>query len=308
MVTGIDESGNFSSDSKLLNFFVAVHIDQNQNKYETKKEQYLAWEATIPDDKKDKKGEIKGQRLTDNFLYDFYEKVISPDPKILISVVRIIPAENPVEILEKHKQYEINQFQNMIDKAILSGHESWAKGYKDILAWYQNKNYNLVLKIKCLERLLTLSINRVLGWGQLSFILDKGDEKNIRDISFKIDKDIVKSVSTQVLWNEIFRQYWQQISKTEPIELIDKWSENEHPVLKYYAGKDNSLNLKKVMKKNTHFMNSNESWEIRMADLIGTILHRGNNANRCVDICQELEKKLGGKQKNYFHLILNDIP
>ena len=37
MITGIDETGDFDPNSDEYNFFVAIHIDQNQNRYTIKK-------------------------------------------------------------------------------------------------------------------------------------------------------------------------------------------------------------------------------------------------------------------------------
>jgi hypothetical protein len=64
MIIGIDETGNFVHDSDLkFHFFTAVQLDQNKNGIELKRQQFQKWLETIPTDKKNKNGEVKGSDL-----------------------------------------------------------------------------------------------------------------------------------------------------------------------------------------------------------------------------------------------------
>ncbi len=98
MITGIDETGNFDPNSKPFNYFVAVHIDQNHNKFLMKQSQFNIWESSVPNKFKTNTGEIKGQRIPEEFLESFYNSILDVKPSVSYSVVRIIPAENPIEI------------------------------------------------------------------------------------------------------------------------------------------------------------------------------------------------------------------
>lgn len=304
MITGIDETGDFSAQSNKYNFFVAVHIDQNKGRHLSKQKQFEAWENSIPIEYRTQQGEVKGQLLRDEHLSDFHKQIFHKDSNIFYSAVRIIPSQNPAEILERHKAHEIKQIEDVISKAEANGHHKWADGYRKILYWYKNKNYNIMLKMKCLEHLLSVSLNHVLGWGQISYILDKEDDSNIKNISFRIDKDFVKAENTKMLWDEIFRQFWQQHSKSNPLPMLSVWNEEDHPVNKYYKLDNNNLNIRSIFRTNTEFTDSNTSWEVRIADIIGTILHRHYNLGRCSDIYSELKDHLGKDQKNYVHLII----
>jgi hypothetical protein len=307
MITGIDETGDFDPKSTQFNFFVAVHIDQNGNKLEIKRSQFNLWESSIPEKFKIK-GEIKGQNIPDEYLETFFNEILNVEPKILYSVIRIVPAENSSEIVEKHKKFEVASMERLIDEVKKANHTSWIEGYTKILHWYKNKNYQTIMKMKCLEHLLGISLNRVLGWGQLSYIFDKEDISNLSKIEFKVDKDFVKAENVKVMWNELFRQFWQEFTKKDPLPIMDSiWKEKDHPYLKVFKSANGKSNMKNIFRKKTQFLDSNDSWEIRMADIVGTILHRYQNRGRCEVIGKKLMSKLGGKMKNYEHLILNDV-
>lgn len=310
MITGIDETGDFDPNSKLYNYFVGVHIDQNSNKFTIKQSQFNIWESSLPL-KYQINGEFKGQNLPDEYLDSFFKDVLNQKPSILYSVVSITPADNSKELLEKHKIYEIEQFEKVIEEAKAAGHKNWSDGYLDILKWYKNRNYQIIIKMKCLNHLLGISLNNVIGWGQLTYALssmDKGELTNLSNITFKIDKDFVKGENVKILWTEILRQFWQEYSKKEPIPSIEfLFKEEENPLRKLFGREFGVADMTSVFKKNTQFYDSKHNWEIRMADLVGTILHRYQNRGKLKETGELLIQYIGGKKNNYAHLILNDI-
>lgn len=308
MVTGIDETGDFDPNSGQFNYFVAVHLDQNKGRLAIKQSQFHKWESSIPDEYKTADKEIKGQKLPDKFLQSFSEEVLEIDPMPLYSVVRIRPNENPVEILEMHKELEIASIEKVIKDANEFGSHNWAEGYKQILYWYKNKNFQLLMKIKCLDQLLTMSLNRVIGYSQLKYLLDNEEMTNISRLEFKVDKDFVKAQNVKIIWGELFRQFWQQHSQKYPVPLINLWSPENHPVHKVFPYDDaGKINMTSVFRERTHFLDSKEHWEIRLADLVGTILHRYQNKGRCEVIAKKLLVNLSKKQNNYLHIALNEI-
>ena len=118
MITGIDETGDFAPNSTEFNYFIAVHIDQNRNKYQIKKSQFNIWESSIPKEYRTEKGEVKGSKLLDKHIESFYSEVLKREPKTLYSAVRIKPSENPTEIVAQHLKYEIASIQRAIDTAL----------------------------------------------------------------------------------------------------------------------------------------------------------------------------------------------
>jgi len=306
MVTGIDETGDFDPNSDKFNYFVGVTIDQNDGRLTIKRSQFDIWEGSIPQKYKTDKGEVKGQLLPEEYLITFSKTVLEVKPKLWFSVVRIKPNENPVELLDRHKEIEIKQMQSVIDKAKQLGHKNWAKGYEQIMAWYKNKNYQIVMKIKCLENLIGLTVNQSIGWGQLSYLDDNKDITNIRDIEIKIDKDFVRAENVKIIWNESFRQFWRDFTFKNRIPIITEWEKEDHPMFQIY-GTDGKLNFTRIFRKKTNFFDSQESWEVRLADVTGTILHRYQNYGKCESIGKGLLSQLSGQKKNYEHLIINDV-
>ena len=158
MIIGIDEVGNFDPNSDQYNFFVAVLIDQNSNKYKIKESQFKLWESKIPKANSDEKGEVKGQKLTDQQLEDFYNEVLKPKPSVLYSIVRIKPNENTKELIEKHQEIEVKSIEETLKKHEENPKGNWVDWYKRILAWYKNRKHAHLLKMKCLEHLLGISL------------------------------------------------------------------------------------------------------------------------------------------------------
>jgi len=306
MIVGIDEVGNFDPSTEEYNYFVAVLLDQNKNKYQIKESQFKLWESKIPNENKDDKGEVKGQKLTDQQLEDFYNEVLKLKPSVLYSVVRIKPSENKKELIEKHQEIEVQAIEETLQKHKDNPRGNWVEWYERILAWYKNRKPSHLLKMKCLEHLLGISFNHGIGWSQLTYIIDDKDEKNIKEFAYKIDKDFIRAENVKTIWNEILRQFWKEFSKKDRLPLVDFGLKEQNPVKKEYGLGDKKSNLKKIFRDRTRFLNSEEHFEIRMADITGTIIHRYQNKNRCEQIYKEIEKHLGSKKRNYTHLILND--
>ena len=80
MVVAIDETGDFKPNSIRYNFFTAVHIRQHNFLYKTKKDQFKTWETSLPKSLKDHKGEIKSNKLPDEYLEKFITEIILSKP------------------------------------------------------------------------------------------------------------------------------------------------------------------------------------------------------------------------------------
>ena len=306
MIVGIDETGDFDSNSDKFNYFIAVLIDQNSNRYSIKKGQFNVWESSIPNSNRDKKGEVKGRNLSDSQLEDFYNQVIQPCPIVLYSVVRFNAAQNPKKLLEKHKKIEIDRIEQALTHYQKEARGNWVDWYKRIIAWYKNRNYQHLIKIKCLEHLIGQTFNYGFAWSQIRYILDK-DDSNIKQFSFKIDKDFISAKNTKIMWTELLRQFWIDFNKRNKLPLINLIDIEKYPAIEHYKFNKGKSNLKKVFRDRTFFLASEEHFEIRMADIIGTILHKYQNRGKFRDIAEKILAHLGGKRENYIEFILNDI-
>ena len=156
MIIGIDEVGNFDPNSDTYNYFVAVLIDQNKDKYKTKKEQYLAWENSIPKENKSK-NEVKGQLLTNEQLSDFYYKVLANEPNVLYSIVRIKPSENSTKTINRLQELEVKSIGKALEHHKSYSKGNWAEWYEKTLYWYKNRKPAHILKMKSLEHIKTVA-------------------------------------------------------------------------------------------------------------------------------------------------------
>lgn len=305
MIVGIDETGDFNPNSDKLNYFTAVLIDQNKNKFNIKKSQFNVWESSIPDSNRDKKGEAKGQLLTDEQLTEFYNQVLWPLPNVLYSVIRFNATENPIEIFEKHKKIEIEKLEYALAYYKKEARGNWADWYQRIIYWYKNRNYQHFVKIKCLENLVGQTFNYGYGWSQISYLLDDKDDSNIKNFGFKIDKDFITSVNTKVMWSELLKQFWIDYNSRYRTPIIGFVSLEEYPAIDTYGIGGNKSNLKKIFRDRTNFLASEDHFEIRMADIVGTILHRYQNKKKCSEIAESILTHLNSKKENYRQIVLN---
>lgn len=306
MIVGIDETGDFNHTSSKQNYFTAVLIDQNNNKYAIKESQFRIWESSIPAANRDEKGEAKGQKLSDKQLEEFYEQVLKPEPKILYSVVRFDASQTTPEILEKHKNIEIKAFESALEYYKKEARENWSQGYYKMIGWYKNRNYQHIAKLKCLEILIGQTLNYGFPYSQLRYILDN-DGTNITNFSFKIDKDFINAENVQIIWTELLRNFWLDFSSRNPLRSIDIPDKEKYPEIEHYKIEGKKSNFKKVFRDRTLFLASEDHFEIRMADIIGTILHRFQNRNKCENIAKKVLSNLGGQRENYRQIVLNDI-
>ncbi|MBA2423074.1 MAG: hypothetical protein H0V61_07600 [Chitinophagales bacterium] len=137
-------------------------------------------------------------------------------------------------------------------------------------------------------------------------ILDN-DLTNIKNIQFKIDKDFVRAENVKYIWSELFRQAWQEFSRRQPVPVLDVWKRENHPINEISESIEGMIAIKKIFRQNSNFYDSQDHWEIRLADIVGTILHRYQNRGVCEHIAKKVLGNLGGEKNNYMHLILADV-
>lgn len=307
MITGIDEVGDFSLASDALHYFVAVHLDQNQDRLAIKQSQFRLWEDNIPADQR-KNGEVKGRNVKDDQLLALYEEVIASEPKLLVSSVGTIPSRNTQAAVAMHVGKEVAALTRVIEHHTEQGNAS-AKTYKAMLAWYQNLSGrpDMFLKLKCLEHLMKISVPYVLGYAQLTCILDGGDEGNLQHTAFKIDKDYVRARNTMIFWREHLRQSLMHAHGPLAIPFLPFWTRHEAPLHRYYPrmGQE-GVDLRELVQKRIEFVESHNHWEVRLADLFATILHRVRNRGRLQSLEADIEKRMNDKMGNTKHIIFAD--
>jgi hypothetical protein len=304
MISAIDEVGDFGLGSDDLHYFVAVHIDQNQNRFPIKQSQFRLWEENIPSIQREK-GEVKGRLLSDEQLNAFYEQVVSTEPKMLISAVGTIPKENTPAAVAVHVRKEVAALTRVIEHHTEHGNAS-ARTYKALLIWYKNLSNrpDMFLKLKCLEELIRISLPYTLGYAQLQCYLDGGDETNLQHTAFKIDKDYVRARNTMIFWREHLRQSLMHTRGPLEVPLLPFWTREEAPLHRHYplVGAQ-GVNLRNLFLHRVNFFDSKDHWEVRLADVFATVLHRIRNRKRLLSLEADIEQRMNPTIGNTKHIV-----
>lgn len=309
MIIAIDETGDFHPDSDMMSFFVAVILDQRDNGIEIKKHQFEKWKETIPQEKFNQKGEVKGSDLTDIELLSFVECVFNTDPIIRHEVVFFLPKENPEDLMKEFKEIEVDRLQNSAKLANESGKNEMAKQYERMAIWHKNAkkmHYPHFFKLILLRQLINKSFNTSIGASILLEMVGDKESTNLLNIKFKIDQDFVRGDDPTIYWKELLRNSFISYTINNPVPLLDSWK-NGHPFVEKYKGNiEGTLNFKDLFKNNCDFLESHEHFEIQIADITAIIINRFHNRQRATEAHNALFKVL--KRQKLSKIILNDMP
>jgi hypothetical protein len=294
----------------LLSFFVAVLLDQSNNGIELKREQFKNWFESLPKEKINEKGEIKGSDLTDEELFLFVKSVYNADPIIRQEIVSMHPKENPEELMKQFKKIEVENLTKVSELAKLEGKHEMAKQYERMAIWHKNAkkmHYPHFFKLILLRDIISKSFNVAVGVSILLEMLGDKDSVNLLNIKFKIDQDFVRGNDPTIYWKELLRNHFISNSLKNPIPALDTWKQTGHPFLEKYKGKDDdTYNVRDIIKNNCDFLESHENFEIQIADITGIIINRFFNRNKAIDAYNEMYRLI--KKQKMTRLILNREP
>jgi len=286
MIIAIDETGDFAPDSRLYSFFVAVFIDQANGNLDVKREQFKSWLATIPPEKLSPKGEVKGSDLSEDELLAFVEQVYQGRPFLSHYVVCFRPVDNPFELMVKFKEIEVAKLVDNIRLTTEDGKTGLAKQYEQMSYWYRNAkkmHYQHYFKIVLLNKLVNKAITEAVGKSIVAEVLE-GDEDayNLTYLRIKIDQDFIRGEEPVGFWKELLRNEFIRQNDTAGIPALDTWKD-DHPFLaKYGNGNSGELDFKDLFQQNCEFLESHDSFEIQIADIVAIIYNRYFNRKKCV--------------------------
>ncbi len=310
MIIAIDETGDFSPKSKLKSFFVAVLLQQQNGSLESKKQQYKLWLNTIPKDKFNSKNEIKGSDLTEEELFQFTEMVYTKEPCVINQVVYFSPSQNPEDLMKSIKESEVKNIEKLVDLANSKNKPIWAEFYKKLSIWHRNSkkmNYQHFMKLVLLKRLINQAFINAVGISIVyEIIKEDSKSENLLNIKFKIDKDFISGKEANQYWKETLRKSFQTYNEKNPIPSLEDWREKGHPFLEKYKGKNKDEFLfTDLFRENCDFLESDENWEIQIADITGIIFNRYFNKNKAQKAFKNLGKCV--KNENITELNLSNI-
>lgn len=309
MIIAIDETGDFSPDSELFSFFVAILIDQSKNGLEIKKQQFDQWKKTIPEQKFNVKGEVKGNDLDDSELLSFVQNVYNPDPALRKEVVCFLPKENPEFLMKTFKEIEVEKLHKVSEFAKKQGKLEMAKQYERMAVWHKNAkkmHYPHFFKLIILRSLISKAFNTCVGVSILLEVLHDKEFENLLNIKIKIDQDFVRGDDPTIYWKELLRNSFISNTIENPVPLLDTWK-NGHPFIeKYKHHSDDSLNFTDLFKNNCDFLESHEHFEIQLADITGMIINRFHNRKTAIYAYNDLHRVI--KKQKMTKLVLNNEP
>jgi hypothetical protein len=282
MIIAIDESGDFSPSSSRFNYFVAVLLIEMNGGLAKKKAQFDAWKASIPREKFDAKGEVKGTDLTDEELYTFTKLVLLSLPQVHPVAVRIKPNENSEEV----QDFFTAVLLELMDKSIAyfqsSGQEEKVDFYRKLKAWYQKRNFQQFMKITTLETIIARALEVAIGRSIAIWALTSSDQ-DLMHISIMIDEDFISTKSEREYFDETMRQAIHHLTAVHPIPIAREMVEIGHPFVRKYLIGNDRINLAEMMKENMDFLPSNENWPLQIADIYSTIEQRVANKGAALD-------------------------
>lgn len=294
MIIAIDETGDFSPNSKLKSFFVAVLLQQQNGSLALKKQQYDLWLNTIPKEKFNSKNEIKGSDLSEEELFQFTEMVYTKAPCVANQIIYFLPSENHESLMKSIKKIEVESIEKIVELAKEKEKPEWTDFYNKLSIWYKNAkkmNYQHFMKLILLRRLINRSFENAVGVSILYEMIDDSNSENLLNLEFKIDKDFIKGREAKQYWKELLRNSFHTYNKKNPLPTLQKWQENGHPFLNKYKGRtENELNLSNLFRQNCDFLESDEHWEIQIADITGIIINRYFNRNKVQKAFENLNK------------------
>lgn len=295
MIIAIDETGDFSPKSKLKSFFVAVLLQQQNGSLALKKRQYESWLNTIPKDKFNSKNEIKGSDLSEEELYQFTEMVYTKEPVVINQVVYFSPKQNSEDLMKSVKETEVKNIEKLVDLANSKNKPIWAEFYKKLSIWHKNAkkmNYQHFMKLVLLKRLINQAfISAVEISIVYEMVKEDSNSENLLNLKYKIDKDFITGREANQYWKETLRKSFQTFNEKNPIPFLEQWKENGHPFLEKYKGKSKDEFLfTNLFRENCNFLESDENWEIQIADITGIIFNRYFNKNKAKKAFDNLGK------------------
>jgi len=275
MIIAIDESGSFAAGSNDRHFFAAAHIRQRKTLYKLKRQQFLSWERDLPRSLKNPKGEIKGSALSDEQLAKFVRDVVCSAYHVGITPFAIRPAENPEATVEKHRTVMVRSIEAGHDLYSKQGKKDLARTLDEFANWVRKLSYAQVLKIKVLgECIVAALVNSV------RHSISGNYDYELPNLRFLIDRDFIRERRPDLFWHELLRNQLWRASKTNPVPLLNKWKKDGHPFLDKFW-REGDLDFNELFWKQCSFVHSHESFEVRIADLINTILARYCNNKGC---------------------------
>jgi hypothetical protein len=264
--------------------------------------QFEQWESKLPRSLKDNKGEFKGSALSDEQLADFACSVIRAHYFVRITPVAFRATDNPAAIVEKHRAIALIGVRDGTKFYSEQGRVGVARTTEELGNWMQNLSYPHFVKILTLGHCITRAMVNAIGHS----VSARYHRDELPRLRFLIDRDFIKQPRHDVFWHEVLRNQLYANSLTDPIPMLDTWEKTGHPFVELYTREDGETDYNKLFWNNCTFGFSHQHFEIRMADIVATILYRFLNKKGCAE-AYKLVRTCFARDRSIFGISLNDV-
>ena len=117
-------------------------------------------------------------------------------------------------------------------------------------------------------------------------------------------------IKKAIFWKQLLKNSQREFSKKHPIITLKNWKNTNHPFELKSKSKEGMIDLGWIFQENSLFVDSKDYFEVQLADITGTIVHRFENKRKCELAYKKLEPNFKNKNpdiSNYVHLILRDF-
>lgn len=274
MIIGIDDSGNFETDSRSL--YAAVFI--RPKRYNRIIEVFSSWEESLPASVREG-GEVKGRLLSSDQLAEFTDRVLINNGygAIKLGAFMIDIDEHNSSSLIGQRELNLGQIKAGVDKHYRGKggeYKEIAHQYSQMAAWLNAKSVKTLYKIQLLGITIVKSFNLAILTS-----VDKGYDKELGRLTMSIDEGIVGRKSVEMYWRDLLRnQFWNLTSTVDPIIYLTTWRAN-HPFVKrfdQYPGSTEALSQfnRTEIDKVFNFYDSKDKPEVRIADIVASTYFR----------------------------------
>lgn len=278
MHIGIDDIGSFEPGTKYGFIAAAVVRPGRSNDL---RQLLNSWETQIPNEYRAASGEVKGHALPEAMLTKFVDDVMFQiDPPLRYECLGVELDSETFHAVQEQRHRTAEQIAAGIERYRAQGDEfrRIANTYENMLGWWNNLTDANVLKLILQSHVISHALNFAIGWSAA-----QGFDEELGDLQFKLDEGFLStSEDRKRFWKDLLRSHIWQATYERGLISIKEWTD-EHPFNKTFIEKElggDRVQLTHEFKNRIQFYKSHETFEIRLADIIGTIVRREKITDR----------------------------
>lgn len=270
---GIDDVGSFTATGGRA--YIASAIVRPGRGDETQ-ELLRAWEKGVPPEFKTAGGEVKGHLVPEEALHQFIDEVmLASDPPLRYECAGVDLTPETFAAIEGQQAHTAEQMRAGIEMYRSQGpdFQKIANRYGNMLGWWEKLTLEQVLHITMLTHVIPTTLNFAIGWSAANEFDDE-----LGDLRFKLDEGFIStSDEKKLFWKDMLRSHlWQATKMGGGLITIKEW-DDDHPFLKTFIDDDlgdGRVVLSPEFRNRIDFHKSHETFEVRLADVIGSIVRR----------------------------------